>query len=94
MPKVLFTGTKTWTHLKQMIKLLALDAWYFNGALVEDYNYIGWGQDMDGDGECTLFNDGFHTYRFAIGASTMPAIACGDNGEVAVAWAGISEVDV
>jgi hypothetical protein len=74
-------------------QFLALDAWYFQGALVEDVNYIGWGQDMNGDGEFTLFDDGIHTYR-CIGAETMPAIACGDNGEVVVAWAGISEVDV
>jgi len=72
----------------------ALDAWDFSGALVEDYNYIGWGQDMNGDGEWTLFNDALFTYRFCIGASTMPALACGENGEVALAYAGISEVDI
>lgn len=72
---------------------MALDAWYFTGALEEDVNYIGWGQDMDGDGEFTLFNDELYTYR-TIGANTMPTISCGDNGEVVVAWAGISEVDV
>ena len=48
---------------------------------------------MDGDGEFTLFNDDLYTYR-TIGANTLPTITCGNNGEVAVAWAGISEVDV
>jgi hypothetical protein len=72
---------------------IALDAWYFAGALVEDVNYIGWGQDMDGDGVFTLYNDDMHNYRNG-GASTMPAIACGNNGEVIVAYAGISEIDV
>jgi len=71
----------------------ALDAWYFTGALEEDVNYIGWGQDMDGDGLFSLFNDDLYTYR-TIGANTMPTISCGNNGEVAVAWAGVSEVDV
>jgi hypothetical protein len=74
----------------------ALDAWDFSGALVEDVNYIGWGQDMDGDGVFTIYleGDGLFNYPFCIGASTMPSIACGDNGEIAVAWASPSEIDI
>jgi len=70
----------------------ALNAWDPE-ILVPDVDLIGWGQDMDGDGLFSLFNDGLFTYRI-IGAQTWPAISVGDNGQVAVAWAGISEVDV
>jgi len=70
----------------------ALNAWDPE-VLEPDVELIGWGQDMDGDGLFTLFNDGLHTYR-TIGANTFPNISCGNNGVIAVAWSGISEVDV
>jgi hypothetical protein len=70
----------------------ALNAWD-EEVLVPDVDLIGWGQDMDGDGEFNLFNDDLFTYRFTIGASTMPTMVCQDGG-IVVAWAGISELDV
>lgn len=71
----------------------ALNAWD-EEILVPDVDLIGWGQDLDGDDEFTLYNDDLFTYPFTIGASTMPAISCGNNGKIVVAWSGISEIDV
>ena len=55
----------------------ALNAW--DPEILEpDVELIGWGQDMDSDDQFTLYNDDLFTYPFTIGASTMPAIACGE----------------
>lgn len=70
----------------------ALNAW--DPEILEpDVELIGWGQDWDGDGEFTLYNDDIHTYR-TIGASTMPSISCGDWNTIVAAWAGVTEVDI
>jgi len=43
-----------------------------------DYNYIGWMQDVDGDGEVTLTDD-IMSYR-SLGPCTMPSIAVDELG--------------
>lgn len=63
---------------------------YAGSEMIEDYNYIGWTQDVDGDGEITLVENLPMAYR-EIGFSTMPAITVDDNGRVFVAWASTTE---
>lgn len=71
----------------------ALNAW--DPEILEpDVELIGWGQDIDGDGIFTLYNDNLYSYANTIGASTMPAIACGSNGWIYIAWSGICETAV
>jgi hypothetical protein len=63
---------------------------YEESELVEDYNYIGWTQDVDGDGEITFVEDIMY-YR-ELGVSTMPTIAIDDDeGIIYVAWASTTE---
>ncbi len=64
----------------------ALNAW--EGYIAEDVNLIGWGQDLDGDGEYSMELDAF-TYR-TIGLQTMPNITCSE-GQVFIVWAGTTE---
>lgn len=71
----------------------ALNAWDTE-VLEPDAELIGWGQDIDGDGIFTLYNDNLYSYPNTIGASTMPAIACGSNGWIFIAWSGICETAV
>jgi len=72
---------------------LALNAW--DPEILEpDVELIGWGQDLDGDGIFTLFNDNLYSYPNTIGANTMPAISCGSNGWIYIAWSGICETAV
>lgn len=71
----------------------ALNAWDTE-ILEPDVELIGWGQDMDGDDEFSLFNDDLFTYPFTIGASSMPAIAIDEDDKIVVAWSGISELHV
>lgn len=63
---------------------------YEGSEMVENYNYIGWTQDVDGDGEITLVENLPMAYR-EIGFSTMPAITVDDNGRVFVAWSSTTE---
>lgn len=56
--------------------------------LVEDYNLIGWSQDVDGDGELT-FLDEIGTYY--LGLSSMPQIVIGQNNDLFVVWASTTE---
>ncbi len=63
---------------------------YENSEMVENYNYIGWTQDMDGDGEITLVENLPMAYR-EIGFSTMPNITVDDDGQVFVAWSSTTE---
>ncbi len=62
---------------------------YENTELIEDFNYIGYSQDVDGDDEITFVDDLKH-YR-ELGISTMPAIACSEDGSVYVAFASTTE---
>lgn len=61
--------------------------------LVEDYNYIGWTQDVDGDGEITFVNTstGFPMSYREMGISTMPAIAVSPENWVMVIYASTTE---
>lgn len=66
---------------------------YPTSEMIEDVNYIGWTQDVDGDGVITFITTptGFPmTYR-EFGVSTMPSISIGPNNEVAVIYSSTTE---
>jgi len=65
---------------------------YSNTEMVEDYNYIGWSQDVDGDDVVTFAND-IMTYR-EFGVSTMPTISVDDAGYIFVLYASTTETYV
>lgn len=60
-----------------------------NSEMIEDVNYIGWMQDVDGDGEITL-NDEVFTYD-QLGPSTMPTITVDDQGRRFLLFASLTE---
>ncbi len=62
---------------------------YANTELVEDYNYIDWMQDVDGDGEITLTDDIYY-YR-QLGPSGMPTITVDAQGRRFVIFASTTE---
>lgn len=66
---------------------------YPSSEMVEDYNYIGWTQDVDGDGEITYIttSTGFPMAYREMGVSTMPAISVGPGGWVVVAFSSTTE---
>ncbi|MCD4790402.1 MAG: T9SS type A sorting domain-containing protein [Bacteroidales bacterium] len=66
----------------------ALNVW--EGVLVEDVNYIGWGQDLDNSGSYELLAPEIMTYR-TIGLQTMPSISINENNQIFVTWAGTTE---
>jgi hypothetical protein len=51
--------------------------------MIADVNYIGWTQDVDGDGVVTLMDDIF-SYT-TCGVSTQPVIACDEFGHILTA---------
>lgn len=57
--------------------------------IVEDYNYIGWTQDVNNNGQIDFLSD-VMAYR-SIGISTMPNICIDDNNWIYVAWASTTE---
>lgn len=61
--------------------------------MIEDVNYIGWTQDMDGDGVITFIttSTGFPMSYSSIGVSTMPTIHVDDLNRVFVVWASTTE---
>ena len=61
--------------------------------LEENFNYIGWAQDVDGDGEITYINTptGFPMVYRAMGISTMPAITITNDGTVFVIFSSTTE---
>jgi len=63
---------------------------YAHSEMVEDYNYIGWMQDVDGDGEVTLNTDIFY-YAWQKGPSGMPAITVDDQGRRFLIYASTTE---
>ena len=66
---------------------------YANSEMVEDVNYIGWMQDVDGDGEVTLVGntvDDIYVYR-QIGPSGMPTITVDEYGRRFVIFASTTE---
>lgn len=66
---------------------------YATSEMVEDVNYIGWTQDVDGDGVITFITTptGFPMSYRSIGLSTMPTITIDDQNRVFVAWASTTE---
>jgi hypothetical protein len=52
--------------------------------------YIGWTQDMDGNGTIDIIGDMIMTYS-EVGVSTMPNISIADDGAIAVVYASINE---
>ena len=72
------------------------DNGYANSEMVVDVNYIGWMQDVDGDGEVQLNGypnytiDNIMSYR-ELGPSTMPSITVDDNGDVFVLFSSTTE---
>jgi len=65
-------------------KTLHADFLYDNGHL------IGWTQDVDGDGEVSIFELGLQVYR-TLGLSTMPTITVDDMNQVFVIFSSITE---
>jgi hypothetical protein len=61
---------------------------YAETELVVDYNYIGWMQDVDGDGVVTLA--GIQDYRQS-GMSSMPAITVDEQGRRFVFFTSVTE---
>lgn len=61
--------------------------------LTEDVNYIGWTQDVDGDGEITFIetSSGFPMAYRELGLSTMPTIALGPDNSVVVVYSSTTE---
>ena len=64
---------------------------FANSELIEDVNYIGWMQDVDGDGVVTL--EGIEVVR-SYGMSSMPTITVDDQGQVFVVFSAITETYV
>lgn len=62
---------------------------YANSEMIEDFNYIGYQQDVDGDGEITLVDD-IMSYR-ELGPSTMPSITIDEDNQIFVAFASTTE---
>lgn len=62
---------------------------FANSEMEEDVNYIGWMQDVDGDGEITL-TDELMSYR-SLGPCTMPSIIVDEWGNVIVLFSATTE---
>ena len=62
---------------------------YASSEMIEDVNYVGWMQDVDGDGIITL-NDDILYYR-ELGPSTMPSISVDEYGNVFILFASTTE---
>lgn len=66
---------------------------YPTSEMEENYNYIGWTQDVDGDGQITFIttSTGFPMYYRQMGISTMPSITVGDDGTIVVVYSSTTE---
>jgi hypothetical protein len=66
---------------------------YPTSEMVEDYNYIGYTQDVDGDGVITFIttSTGFPMSYRTIGVSTMPTITVDDEGFVFIVFSSTTE---
>lgn len=62
---------------------------YPHTELVEDYNYVGWSQDMDGNGELTFLESVY--YYNTIGISTMPSISVDEEGRIFIVYSSTTE---
>ena len=65
---------------------------YPNTEMEEDYNLIGWSQDVDGDGVVTFAAD-IMSYR-SLGVSTWPTITVDDAGYIFVLYSSTTETYV
>lgn len=60
--------------------------------LIEDYNLIGWTQDVDGDGEVTFIGyEIINIGLYQIGVSSMPQFVLGQNNDLYLIYASITE---
>jgi hypothetical protein len=66
---------------------------YANSELKENENYIGWTQDVDGDGVITFINTstGFPKSYRELGISTMPTITISPDNSIAVIFSSTTE---
>jgi len=66
---------------------------YPGSEMEENFNYIGWSQDVNGDGEIELFDTptGFPMVYREFGLSTMPSVTVDNNGNVLVIFASTTE---
>lgn len=66
---------------------------YASSEMIEDFNYIGWTQDVDGDGEITFVvtPTGFPMAYRTLGISTFPAISIDNEGNILVVFASTTE---
>ncbi|MEN8225368.1 MAG: T9SS type A sorting domain-containing protein [Bacteroidota bacterium] len=62
---------------------------YTNSEMEEDVNYIGWMQDVDGDGEITLNTDLYYYQQH--GPSTLPTIGVNEFDDVYVIYTSTTE---
>lgn len=66
---------------------------YANSEMIEDVNYIGWMQDVDGDGEVTLIGntvDDIMSYR-SLGPCTMPSLMADEHGNIFLLFSATTE---
>jgi len=63
---------------------------YANSEMIEDYNYIGWMQDVNGNGTIDLNTDMFF-YNWSFGASTMPTIMINNSDNIFVFYSSTTE---
>jgi hypothetical protein len=60
--------------------------------LIEDYNLIGWTQDVDGDGEITFVGSSIEDIgRYYIGLSSMVQLVTGESDQLYVIWSSVTE---
>jgi hypothetical protein len=60
--------------------------------LIEDYNLIGWTQDVDGDNEITFIGTAIENLgRYYVGLSSMVQLVMGDNNQLYVFFSSLTE---
>ncbi len=60
--------------------------------LIEDYNLIGWTQDVDGDGEITYIGETLEEVgKYYVGCSSMVQLVMGDQNQLYVFFSSITE---
>ncbi|MCB2219805.1 MAG: T9SS type A sorting domain-containing protein [Bacteroidetes bacterium] len=60
--------------------------------LIEDYNLIGWSQDMDGDGELTFVGTAIENIgKYYVGLSSMVQLVMGNSNEMYVFYSSVTE---
>jgi len=77
------------TFSKDIHSLAPPDYGYTNSEMIQDYNYIGWMQDINGNGTIDLNDDIFY-YR-QHGASTMPTISIDEQDRIFVIFSSTTE---